>query len=417
MAGTSKQLNRDSECENCGGHLVAGMSLDQLEWNAQNRRWHHRACPAPAPGPAPSPTSASGAQRTLPSDPPASRPMAAAPSGTTDLARLTDADLAQRYGCTRAQYDVMRQHIAPKLTLDQLDYCLAVSKMRGLSPWMKQVYFSVYKSRTPGKPDNLVMLTGIDGYVRIAHGSGVCDGIEEPEYGPEVESDGVKHPEWARVRVYRKGSTHPFVATARWTEYRKVDQRGIADDFWFRMPYGQLGKCALSRAIRLAFPEHTAGIYTSEEMAQASNEDREQRAVIDVPAEDVRQLPAPTPSPPAGGQAEPDPAESPGARGEPSPPETGQGTPPAPQSADGPRASDLEAEVPDHPSGDPALGELVREIEGMLNPAGRPELGKNRARMLHHLLTVEGIPSLREATDKDVGRLDRVRTVLMDVSA
>lgn len=346
-------------------------------------------------------------------------PRAAPPAsgGSTDLATLSDAQLFSRYGCTRAQYEVVRNHIARGLNPDQLDYLLSVGKMRGLSPWAKQIYAMVYKSRTPGKPDSLVLQTGIDGYTAIAHRSGLCDGIEEPEFEGEENSDGVLHPKIARVRVWRKGASKPFVAVARWSEYRKVDREGKASDFWLTMPYGQLGKCALSRAIRLAFPEYVGGIFTHEEMAQATSEDREVRVDVDggpapppltpeakAGAIDV----APTPSPPAGGNADstspraaPTPGVSPAIGAE-----AGTGSP-APKPA-GPRTLDP----------DPVdLVNLVQEILAASH-GSNAKVNAARAELINGWCAKQQLKDLMEAVNPEkgvsVGQLENLRSLILD---
>jgi len=411
--GRSNVLDRSVTCGDCGGGIAAGTEIWKgVRWDKTRRVWLHMEgqCPAPAPGAA----AAAPAPRTMP----------AAPTGTTDLANLTDAQLSMRYGCTRAQYEVVRNHIARNLTPDQLDYFLAVAKMRGLSAWAKQVYAMVYKSRTPGKPDSLVLQTGIDGYTAIAHRSGQCDGIEEPEYGPEVETDGVRHPEWARVKVWRKGSSRPFVATARWSEYRKVDGKGVAADFWYTMPYGQLGKCALSRAIRLGFPEYVAGLFTHEEMAQASSEDRDVRVDTDgsaappltpeekdaaVPAE-AREVPDPTNSPPAGGPVGGGSGDAPQGSSAPATP--------APSPAGGTPAPDFTPASSLPPSGerDPALTELIHEIEAAC-ATPRKELNARRTDLVTNWLRIHNVASLEALTNADVHRVERLRTIVLDPEA
>lgn len=411
MASNENRLNQGKECGACGGFIPAGTPLrgGGIHWDAAMKRWKHDdgTCPPPAKAaPVPGQSKLPGAD--APSQAP--RPMNAAPSGPSDLAKLSDGELLLRYGCTRAQYDIVRNHIAKKLNPDQLDYFLSVSKMRGLSPWAKQVYAMVYKSRSGGE-DSLVIQTGIDGFRRIAVVSGQCDGIDEPTFGPEVDSEGVRHPEWARVQVWRKGASHPFTATVRWSEYRKVERQGdktVAKEFWMTMPYGQLGKCAESAAIRKGFPEFVGGLYTHEEMEQASNTERERVEIIDTSGRDATPpaLSPATPSPPAAEHGDP----------KDTPPEGSVvGGPSKP--AGGPQASNLEDEVPGRAlgEGDPAVKEMVHEIEGMLNPAGNAELGKRRREFLPMFLRAEKIAALADATPADLEGLDRIRTLLLDV--
>ena len=119
--------------------------------------------------------------------------------------------------------------------------------------------------------------TGIDGYRSIAARTGLYDGQDEPEYGPACECGDNKpagHPEYATVRVYRKGVGRAIAATAYWHEYRPG--AGDYDAMWVRMPRVMIGKVAEALALRKAFPydpENRQGIgadvYTDDEMRQA----------------------------------------------------------------------------------------------------------------------------------------------------
>ena len=113
--------------------------------------------------------------------------------------------------------------------------------------------------------------------------TGLYDGQDEPEFGPacacgDKRPDG--HPEFATVRVYRKGVSRPIAATAYWHEYKPEPGReGRGDQMWTRMPRVMLAKVAEALALRKAFPydpENRQGIgadlYTADEMAQADRQ-------------------------------------------------------------------------------------------------------------------------------------------------
>ena len=61
-----------------------------------------------------------------------------------------------------------------------------------------------------------------------------------------------------------------FTATARWDQYFPGEKQGF---MWKKMPHLMLGKCAEALAIRKAFPAELSGLYTQEEMQQASAPD------------------------------------------------------------------------------------------------------------------------------------------------
>lgn len=163
--------------------------------------------------------------------------------------------------------------LAPDLSDDELKLFAMVAARSGLDPFAKQVYAVKRKGR-------VTFQTGIDGYRSIAARTGMYDGQDEPEYGPvcgcgDKRPEG--HPEFATVRVYRKGVTRPISATAYWHEYKpEGGESGSGDTMWRRMPRVMLAKVAEALALRKAFPydpdaKHGIGadLYTTEEMAQA----------------------------------------------------------------------------------------------------------------------------------------------------
>ena len=122
----------------------------------------------------------------------------------------------------------------------------------------------------------------IDGLRSKAEETGRYDGQDEPEFSRE---DGQLV---ARVRVYRKGITRPFVGVAYWNEFVQTYGRGDRAEptrMWAQMPRHMLAKCAEALALRKAFPEELAGLYTSEEMGQADNERPRGQRIAQAPTE------------------------------------------------------------------------------------------------------------------------------------
>lgn len=117
----------------------------------------------------------------------------------------------------------------------------------------------------------LTIQVGIDGLRKIAAKTNELDGVTE-EW---CASDGVWLEVWlakgppsaARVTVYRKGCSHPFVAIARWEEYAQTS------GLWPKMPSLMIAKVAEARALRRGFPGELGGLYGDEEMDQAQGGD------------------------------------------------------------------------------------------------------------------------------------------------
>ena len=140
---------------------------------------------------------------------------------------------------------------------------LEVAKRRRLDVFKRQIHF-VSRWDSKKKCNVWAFQTSIDGYRAIAEDTGLYDGQDEPEFVEE----GTKLI-LARVRVYRKDISRPFVGVARFDEYVQLTQEGYPNAMWKKMPHGQLAKCAEALALRKAFPEELGGLYTDEEMEQA----------------------------------------------------------------------------------------------------------------------------------------------------
>lgn len=155
----------------------------------------------------------------------------------------------------------------------------------GLDPAARQIYAIWRKTWDPeagAKVPRMTVQTGIDGYRLIADRTGLYAGNEVTGMGP-VSAEG--WPEWVEVTVYKivGGQSMPFKARAYWSEYAQF-YNGKPSDMWGRMPRNQLSKCAEALALRKAFPQDLAGIYTDDEMGHADRGDQHRGPSAPAPA-------------------------------------------------------------------------------------------------------------------------------------
>lgn len=141
----------------------------------------------------------------------------------------------------------LRNTVAPGLTDSEFALFAEIVKSTGLNPVTKEVWAIKAGGR-------LQLMTGINGFLRIANSHPMFDGMEV-----EFEWDN-KQLISATAKVYRKDRRFPAVATAYMNEY------GKPSPIWKTMPSVMLSKCAKSLAIREAFVQELGGLYTQEEM-------------------------------------------------------------------------------------------------------------------------------------------------------
>lgn len=169
------------------------------------------------------------------------------------------------------QLELVRRTVANGATNDELALFLYDCERRGIHPLDKLLHFT----KRGGK---YTPVTSIDFMRAQAAMSGEMAGSEDPVFGFDEGEEPSGKPDRATVTVYRmtQGQRFPYTATARWTEYCPDNGQ-----MWKRMPHTMLGKCAEALALRKAFPQQLAGLYSREEMDQA---DAPQGYVVEAPA-------------------------------------------------------------------------------------------------------------------------------------
>ena len=149
-----------------------------------------------------------------------------------------------------------------------------------LDPFMRQIHMVGRNAKDGDRwVTKYTIQTGIDGFRVIGRRAAARDGhsieISAPEWAHE---DGGWRPVWrhewgfpvaARVTITRDGHAHTGVAL--WDEYVQTKSGGGITSMWNQRRAGQLAKCAEALAWRMACPYDLAGMYTDDEMGQASN--------------------------------------------------------------------------------------------------------------------------------------------------
>ena len=186
---------------------------------------------------------------------------------TTALATVAEID-------ERQLIEVMQNTLYPGAKTESVYMVLGACKAQALDPMTKP--FHIVPMYVDDKQANKkvwrdVVMPGIDLYRTKASRTGEYLGCSEVEFGPDAQTFGVRHPDWARITVKRAVGEHvaEFTVTEYWSEnYAEKKDNGKVvgvNSMWTKRPYAQLAKCVEAQALRRAFPEVGAQP-TAEEM-------------------------------------------------------------------------------------------------------------------------------------------------------
>ena len=182
---------------------------------------------------------------------------------------------------TEEETALLKRTLGKKATEDDFALFVRAIERTGLDPFTRQIYLSHRREKnrdTDQWEDKHQALVSIDGLRLIAERTGEYEGQAPPQWCGE---DGKWRDAWlaktppaaARVGVYRKGFREALYAVARFEAYAQYTRAGGLNSMWAKMGDNQLRKCAEALALRQAFPQECSGLYTDDEMGQATTDD------------------------------------------------------------------------------------------------------------------------------------------------
>jgi phage recombination protein Bet len=174
---------------------------------------------------------------------------------------------------TQEQIALLKQTIAKGCNDTEFSLLMELCRAKRLDPFAKHIQ-PVKRWDPDSQTMGLTFQTGIDGFRLIAQRTGDYLGQDGPywcgEDGQWVDVWTKNEPPIAsKVGVFRRGFERPVYAVAHYSEYVQTKKDGKPNSMWAKMCCNQLAKCAEALAIRKAFPEDLAGLYTPDEMKQA----------------------------------------------------------------------------------------------------------------------------------------------------
>lgn len=210
---------------------------------------------------------------------------------------------------SRDKIDLIKRQIASGASDDELALFVEQCKRTGLDPFTRQIYAIMRKTWNKDKKSydmKMSIQVSIDGFRLVAQRTGRYAGQLGPFWcgtdgaWKDVWLDSSTPPTAAKVGVLHKDFSEPLWAVARFDAYAQKYQDGKLSDMWSKFGDVMIAKCAEALALRKAFPNDLSGLYTSDELDQAQQEQDEtpKTKTVVVKAEVSQPIPQLQESPP-----------------------------------------------------------------------------------------------------------------------
>lgn len=149
------------------------------------------------------------------------------------------------------------QIVNPHLSDEETNQFLGIAEAYGLNPFKREIHAG--KMYQDGK-SRLVPITGYEVYLKRAERTNKLDGWH-------VEITGDQKDPIARLTIYRKDWSHPFVHEVYYREVVQNKKDGTPNHFWFKSPRFMTKKVVISQGFRLCFSDELGGMpYTADEL-------------------------------------------------------------------------------------------------------------------------------------------------------
>lgn len=152
------------------------------------------------------------------------------------------------------QLELIKKTVARGATDDELKLFLYRCKNLGLDPLRPNTVHFIKYGSSPG-----TVVVGLDGFRSLAARTGKHTGTKR---GLIYSDDGSLVGAWAEV--YRSDWQHPAREESLISEY------STGKAMWAKMPATMIKKVAEVAALRMAFPDELGGVYSDDEMHQAT---------------------------------------------------------------------------------------------------------------------------------------------------
>lgn len=161
------------------------------------------------------------------------------------------------------EIDLIKTQIAPGTTDKELALFMTVANRRRLDPFKGQIFAikrPTYDKAKGAYVDKMTIQIAHAGLLALAERTNGYRGATDPQFAGE---DGKWVDVWlstappaaCKVGVYRKGFAAPVMGMVLWREYVQTGKDGNPIAQWKEKPTHMLEKCALSKALRRAFPD------------------------------------------------------------------------------------------------------------------------------------------------------------------